>query len=98
LPSPPGCWSSLNREREKIMDEKPFYDEEDCTHIGYDMSIAGKVVVLKLSALPDNLRSGINQLCLCTGGNPNPIGRSVSPFPSLTANTSAGTGATFLAC
>ena len=77
MPSPLGCWNSLNREREKIMDEKPFYDEADCTHTGYDMSIAGKVVVLKLSVLPDNLRSGINQLCLCTGGNPNPIGRSV---------------------
>jgi hypothetical protein len=62
------------------MDEKVFYGKEDCIHTGYDIPIAGKVVILRLSALPENLRSGINQLCLCTGGNgsnPNPIGRSV---------------------
>ncbi|MHB1394547.1 MAG: hypothetical protein ACYCYE_16040 [Clostridia bacterium] len=62
------------------MSEKTLFTQEDCLKTGYDISIDGKVIVLKASALPESLREAKHQLYFCTGGNgsnPNPIGRSI---------------------
>ncbi len=62
------------------MSEGLLLTKEDCQSIGYDMSIAGKVIVLHSSALPEEYQSADCQLYFCTGGNgsnPNPIGRSI---------------------
>jgi len=62
------------------MSEKALFTQEDCCQTGYDMSIDGKVIVLKASALPEDCRDAKHQLYFCTGGNgsnPNPIGRSI---------------------
>ena len=62
------------------MSEKTLFTQEDCLKTGYDMSIDGKVIVLKTSTLPESLRQAKHQLYFCTGGNgsnPNPIGRSI---------------------
>lgn len=62
------------------MSEKTLFTNEDCLQTGYDISIDGKVIVLKASALPESLREAKHQLYFCTGGNgsnPNPIGRSI---------------------
>lgn len=62
------------------MSEKTLYTQEDCLQTGYDISIDGKVIVLKASALPEGLRQAKYQLYFCTGGNgsyPNPIGSSI---------------------
>lgn len=62
------------------MTEKALLTQDDCLQTGYDMSIAGKVIVLHPSALPENFRNAKHQLYFCTGGNgsnPNPIGHSV---------------------
>ena len=62
------------------MSEKTLFTQEDCLKTGYDMSIDGKVIVLKASTLPESLRQAKHQLYFCTGGNgsnPNPIGRSI---------------------
>lgn len=60
------------------MDIQPrTYTAEDCAETGYQMSIAGKVVVLKSDILPNDHPG---QLFYCSGGNganPNPMGRSV---------------------
>ena len=62
------------------MDDKGLLNHDDCQQVGYDMSIAGKVIVLHSSVLPEEYRSADRQLYFCTGGNgsnPHPIGRSV---------------------
>lgn len=62
------------------MSEKTLFTNEDCLQTGYDISIDGKVIVLKASALPESLREAKHQPYFCTGGNgknPNPIGRSI---------------------
>lgn len=62
------------------MKEKMLFTPLDCGKIGYDFSIAGKVVILRASSLPENGRSAKNQLYFCTGGfgsKPNPNGRAV---------------------
>jgi len=62
------------------MSEKTLYTQEDCRQTGYDISIDGKVIVLKASALPEGFRQAKYQLYFCTGGNgsyPNPIGSSI---------------------
>lgn len=62
------------------MSDKTLLAQEDCRQVGYDMSIAGKVIVLHSSALPEEYRSAERQLYFCTGGNgsnPYPIGRSI---------------------
>ncbi|MGI1660253.1 MAG: hypothetical protein ACRKFN_15035 [Desulfitobacterium sp.] len=62
------------------MSEKILFSLEDCLQSGYDFPITGKVIVLKPSVLPEELRDTKHQLYLCTGGfgsNPNPSGRSV---------------------
>lgn len=62
------------------MSEKTLFTLEDCLQTGYDISIDGKVIVLKASALPESLREAKHQLYFCIGGNgsnPNPIGRSI---------------------
>ncbi len=58
---------------------KPF-THEDCSETGYAMSIEGKVIVISLSALPEQYQTGEDQIYYCDGGNgsrPNPIGRSI---------------------
>jgi hypothetical protein len=60
--------------------ENMLFTPLDCRKIGYDFSIAGKVVILCASFLPENDRSAENQLYFCTGGfgsKPNPSGRAV---------------------
>ncbi|MDK2965072.1 hypothetical protein [Lacrimispora sp.] len=62
------------------MKENMLFTPLDCRKIGYDFSIAGKVVILCASFLPENDRSAENQLYFCTGGfgsKPNPSGRAV---------------------
>lgn len=62
------------------MSEKTLFTQEDCLQTGYDISIDGKVIVLKASALPESLREAKHQLYFCIGGNgsnPNHIGRSI---------------------
>lgn len=62
------------------MEENMLFTPLDCRQIGYDFSIAGKVVILCTSSLPENDRSAENQLYFCTGGfgsKPNPSGRAV---------------------
>ncbi|MBE5976564.1 MAG: hypothetical protein E7248_11775 [Paenibacillaceae bacterium] len=62
------------------MEENILFTPLDCRKIGYDFSIAGKVVILRASSLPENDRSAKNQLYFCTGGfgsKPNPNGRAV---------------------
>lgn len=62
------------------MSEKALFTQEDCLQSGYNISISGKVIVLKPSVLPEKHRSAKHQLYFCTGGfgsNPNPSGRSV---------------------
>ena len=62
------------------MADKNIFSQEDCAGTGYAMSIAGKVIVLKPSSLPQEYRDGEHQLYFCQGGNgssPNPIGRSI---------------------
>ena len=62
------------------MSEKMLFTQNDCLQTGYDISIDGKVIVLKASVLPEGFRQAKHQLYFCTGGNgsnPNPIGRSV---------------------
>lgn len=57
-----------------------LFTQEDCTETGYAMSIAGKVIVLKPSSLPQECRNGNEQVYFCkggNGGNSNPIGRSI---------------------
>lgn len=53
------------------------FTAEDCTERGYGFSLAGKVIVISQTVLPEDAGG---QLVYCTGGNgskPNPIGRSV---------------------
>lgn len=62
------------------MTHKKLFTQEDCTETGYAMSIAGKVIVLKPSSLPQECRNENEQIYFCKGGNgsnPNPIGRSI---------------------
>lgn len=62
------------------MKENMLFTPLDCRQIGYDFSIAGKVVILCASSMPENDRSAENQLYFCTGGfgsKPNPSGRAV---------------------
>jgi len=62
------------------MEENMLFTPLDCRQIGYDFSIAGKVVILCASSLLENDRSAENQLYFCTGGfgsKPNPSGRAV---------------------
>lgn len=62
------------------MEENMLFTPLDCQQIGYDFSIAGKVVILYASSLPENDRNAENQLYFCTGGfgsKPNPSGRAV---------------------
>ena len=62
------------------MKENMLFTPLNCRQIGYDFSIAGKVVILCSSSLPENDRSAENQLYFCTGGfgsKPNPSGRAV---------------------
>lgn len=62
------------------MEENMLFTPLDCRQIGYDFSIAGKVVILCASSLPENDRSAEYQLYFCTGGfgsKPNPSGRAV---------------------
>lgn len=62
------------------MTDKNTFTQEDCTETGYAMPIAGKVIALKLSSLPQEYRNGQHQLYFCEGGNgsnPNPMGRSI---------------------
>jgi hypothetical protein len=62
------------------LEENILFTPLDCQQIGYDFSIAGKVVILCGSSLPENDRSVENQLYFCTGGfgsKPNPSGRAV---------------------
>jgi len=62
------------------MTDKNAFTQEDCSETGYAMSIAGKVIALKLSSLPPECRDGDHQLYFCEGGGgskPNPIGRSI---------------------
>ncbi len=62
------------------MEENKLFTPLDCRQIGYDFSIAGKVVILCASSLPENDRSAEKQLYFCTGGfgsKPNPSGRAV---------------------
>jgi hypothetical protein len=62
------------------MTDKNAFTQEDCIKTGYAMSIAGKVIALKLSSLPPEYRDGDHQLYFCEGGGgskPNPIGRSI---------------------
>ena len=62
------------------MSEKELFTLEECLQTGYDMSIDGKVIVLRPSSLPEELRNAKYQMYLCTGGNgsnPNPIGCTV---------------------
>lgn len=62
------------------MDDKALLTQDDCQQVGYDMSISGKVIVLKSSTLSEEYREAKHQLYFCTGGfgsNPNPSGRSV---------------------
>lgn len=62
------------------MSEKALFSQEDCLQTGYEMSIGGKVIVLKPSTLSEEYREARHQLYFCTGGfgsNPNPSGRSV---------------------
>ncbi|WP_313182741.1 hypothetical protein [Lacrimispora sp.] len=62
------------------MEENMLFTPLDCRQIGYDFSIAGKVVILCASSLPENDRSAEKQLYFCTGGfgsKPNPSGRAV---------------------
>lgn len=62
------------------MSEKALFTQEDCLQTGYDMSINGKVVILKASTLSEEFREAKHQMYYCTGGfgsNPNPSGRSV---------------------
>ena len=62
------------------MSEKELFTQEDCLQTGYEMSISGKVIVLKPSVLSEEFREAKHQLYFCTGGfgsNPNPSGRSV---------------------
>lgn len=62
------------------MTKKMLFTQEDCLQTGYDMSISGRVVILRPSSLQGELRNANHQLYYCTGGNgsnPNPIGRSV---------------------
>jgi hypothetical protein len=70
----------LSRERGSVMTEKVLFEQQDCLQTGYDISIEGKVIVLRPSALPEDCRSAKHQLYFCTGGNGsrlNPIGRSI---------------------
>lgn len=62
------------------MSEKMLFTQNDCLQTGYDISIDGKVIIIKASVLPEGFRQAKHQLYFCTGGNgsnPNPIGRSV---------------------
>ncbi|MTK06602.1 MAG: hypothetical protein F8N38_05885 [Hungatella sp.] len=62
------------------MEENKLFTPLDCRKIGYDFSIAGKVVVLCASSLSENDRRAENQLYFCTGGfgsKTNPSGRAV---------------------
>lgn len=62
------------------MTDKNTFTQEDCAETGCAMSIAGKVIALKPSSLPQECRDGEHQLYFCQGGNgsnPNPIGRSI---------------------
>lgn len=62
------------------MTHTKLFTQEDCTETGYAMSIAGKVIVLKPSSLPQECRNGNEQVYFCKGGNGsniNPIGRSI---------------------
>lgn len=62
------------------MENTKTFTHEDCIETGYAMSIEGKVIVIGLSALPEQHQSGNNQIYYCEGGNgsrPNPIGRSI---------------------
>ena len=62
------------------MMERTAFTHKDCTETGYAMPIADKVIVLKLSSLPQEYQDVRHQLYFCTGGNgsnPNPIGRSI---------------------
>ena len=62
------------------MSENAIFTQEDCLQTGYEMSIGGKVIVLKSSVLSEEFRNTEHQLYFCTGGfgsNPNPSGRSV---------------------
>ena len=62
------------------MSEKVLFTQEDCLQTGFDMSINGKVVILKASTLSEEFREAKHQMYFCTGGfgsNSNPSGRSV---------------------
>lgn len=62
------------------MDEKTLYGMEDCLLSEKDISLTGKVIVLKSDAIT-NEQSGIRQLLFCTkeaGGALSPADRSVS--------------------
>ncbi|ACL77082.1 hypothetical protein [Ruminiclostridium cellulolyticum] len=62
------------------MTERISFTQEDCSETGYAMSIAGRVIVLKQSSLPEKCQNSSHQLYFCSGGNgsnSNPIGRSV---------------------
>ena len=62
------------------MTERIAFTHEDCTETGYAMPIVDKVIVLKLSSLPQEYQDAQHQLNFCEGGNgsnPNPIGRSI---------------------
>ena len=62
------------------MTERNAFTQEDCSETGYAMSIAGRVIVLKQSSLPEKYQDSLHQLYFCNGGNgsnPNPIGRSI---------------------
>lgn len=62
------------------MSENVLFTQEDCLQTGYEMSISGKVIVLKPSVLSEKFREARHQLYFCTGGfdsNANPSGRSV---------------------
>lgn len=64
------------------MTDKKLFTPEDCIETGCAMSIAGRVIALKLTSLPPEYQNGEHQLYFCEGGggsnpNPNPIGRSI---------------------
>jgi len=62
------------------MTDKNLFTQEDCVDTGYAMSIAGRVIALKPSALPREYQDREHQLYFCQGGNgsnPKPIGHSI---------------------
>jgi len=62
------------------MSEPVLLTQESCLQTGYDISLEGKVVVLRAAVLPESHRSAEQQLYFCTGGfgsKPTPSGRAV---------------------